>query len=206
MATLTHPFNGFEEIELSLEHYIYTSNSQGGYSTEIRYAEPLWRGSLTSTVMDQQEFQEAEEFINEASERMLAFDLVHPLFLCPRSYTVSTTPGGGTASVVGISDLTAPHISGFTNGLLLKKGDRVSVEEGDYVSYRVIASDVTVSSTTDQTINIRPRLPVGRFTTAATLRYLNPKVRLRVVPNTWSVGLQGGQPIQGSFDVIEAPR
>ena len=49
---------------------------------------------------------------------------------------------------------------------------------------KIIGADLTVSSGGAKTLTLASRLPLGVFTTAATLTFKNPLLRFMVVPDT----------------------
>lgn len=206
MTLLTLPSTSFEYLELEPDHLIYSTQSRGGYTSEVTFGDPTWGGSMRTTPLSERQLRAWEAFISEATQRMLAFELVHPLRLTPLEYSYDSLPFSGTAAMVNIDDLNSPRLSGLPVGLQLRRGDRVQFTEGDHTAYRMVRSDVLVSSVLDQAVPVTPRLPLGMFTTAASAVFKDPKMRLRVTKNSWSAPLTAGQPTRGTFDVYEAIR
>lgn len=197
----------FEYIDVDLQHTIFSSKSRGGFTTEVRVADPYWGGELTTLALERAEYAVWDTFLGEVIDRQLAVDFVHPLFPFPRSYALAASvPGTGTGTVTGFPDGRTITVSALPVGLILKKGDRFSLEQGDRVLHYRVAEDVTVSTTVDQAIKISPRMRTGLFTATATFRYLYPKLRLRVSPNTVRAPLRGGSAVVINFNVYEDGR
>lgn len=203
---LVLPSTSFEAINLEPDHVVSTSRSRGGYLSEITVADPLWAGSLRTTPLSERQLRAWEAFMSDAVERKLAFDFVHPSKRCPVEYTPATLPFSGQGILTSVADLRNPVMSGLYVGLQLRRGDRVSFVQGDFISYRMVREDTLVSSAISQAVPITPRLPLGRFAVAAQAEFLDPPMRLRIVANSWSAPLVGGQPTRGSFEVFESPR
>lgn len=209
MTSLSFPTSHFYEVDLQPDFFIATSRSRGNESSEVRYADPLWGGSLTTTVLTDKQLKAWEAFISRCSDELVTVDFVDPSFKAPMDYTVASLsalswPGvTGIGEVNTITDLRTLVCSNVPTNFSLKAGDRVSVTEGTEVAYRIVSEDVVASGATFN-LKLTPRLPLGLFTTAAQVRFLNPFVRLRVAPNTWGAPRRGGEANQGQFDVYEA--
>lgn len=203
----TFPDTGFELIDIELQHSIFSSKTRGGLTSEVRVADPFWAGELVTVALEREDLAIWETFLSECIDRQLTIDFVHPLYAVPRSYaTEASYPGSATADVDAFPDGRTITVNGLSVGLVLKKGDRFSVEEGNRVLVYRVAKDVTVSSDTAQDIVFSPRMRTGLFTTAAVARFLNHKMRLRVRPNTVRAPLQGGKAPSVAFEVYEDGR
>ncbi len=203
---LVLPTTSFEAVSLEPDHVVSTSRSRGGYLTEITVADPLWAGSLRTTPLNERQLRAWEAFISDAVERKLAFDFVHPSKRYPVEYDATTMPFSGDAVITSLADLRSPAMSGLPVGFQLRRGDRLSFIQGDYISYRMVRTGTLVASAVSQAIPITPRLPLGRFAVAAAVEFVSPPMRLRVVANSWKAPLVGGQATRGSFEVFESPR
>ena len=199
------PGEDFEKVQIGLQHTIFSSKSRGGMVSEVRVADPYWYGELVTVGLEREEIAEWEAFLAESIDRQLSVDFVHPLYPCPISYNVDTFPGAATGTLDAIVDGRTIHIDLLDPGLVLKKGDRISIEQGDRVCYYMIAADVTVAtSATD--VFITPRLRTGLFTVGAVVRVKGAKMRLRVETNSVGLVLVGGEPTAISFNVYEDGR
>lgn len=202
---LTLPTTYFSALDLEPDHMVSIATDRGGYAHEITWGDPMWVGSMTTTKLSERELRQWEAFIADSTERKLPFDFVHPTKTLPIEYQAGL-PFSGNMTVTSLADLTAPVLSGFTVGLQLRKGDRIAFIERNFVSHRMLRTDLLVSSATAQAVPIVPRLPLGVFTTAATATIKNPPMRLRVQSNTWQASLQAGDAPTGSFKVFEFPK
>lgn len=209
MASLSFPTSDFYEVDLQPDFFIATSRSRGNESSEVRYADPLWGGRLTTTVLSAKQLKQWEAFISQCSDEFVTVDFVDPSFRVPMDYTVTTLsaltwPGvTGIGEVNSITNLRTLVCSNVPTNFSLRRGDRVAVTEGTEVAYRMVSEDVVASGATFN-LKLTPRLPLGLFSSAAQVRFLNPFVRLRVAPNTWDAVRRGGEGQQGQFEVFEA--
>lgn len=203
---LVLPTTSFEAVDLEPDHIVSTTRSRGGYLTEITVADPLWGGSLRTTPLTERQLRAWEAFVSDATERKLAFDFVHPSKRQPINYDPDVLPIVDPLALTDVSDLRNPEVSGLPVGLQLLRGDRVAFLQGDLVSHRMIRADTLVASTISQALPVTPRLPLGVFAVAAEVRLIDAPMRLRVVANSWTAPLVGGQPVRGSFEVFESIR
>jgi hypothetical protein len=210
MAILAMPTSSFSTIELNPpEPVVAMSKARGNYISELRVADPMWTGSLVTTALSPNQLKAWEAFISKLTDRVIMTDIVHPLYRAPMAYSVETFSAlawpatVGVAEVNTITDLRTLVLSGVPDGTVFKAGDRCSVVEGSKVAYSIIAEDVTASGVT-MILKLTPRLPLGLFTTAATVRFLNPFLRARIARNTWSAPVNAGEATYGSFEVFES--
>ncbi len=225
------PSDGFESLQIALQHTIFSSKTRGGFVSEVRVADPYWAGEFVTVSLTREELSNWEAFLNECIDRQLSIDFVHPFYPCPITYNPDTYPGAGTGQVQAFVDGRSFTVDGFDSSMSLKKGDRLSIEQSGRIMYYMVAEDVTsfeesvlsdgdgVSLTDGSgellfveqsaiypTIKVTPRLRTGLFTAGATVRLLGAKMRLRISPNSVSFVLQGGQPTAISFNVFEDGR
>jgi hypothetical protein len=209
MTILAFPTSDFSGIDVNPEHVIAMTRARGNLISEVRSADPMWIGSLTTTALSARQLAQWEAYISRVSDELILTDFVHPLYRCPSAYTVSSFsalswPGAtGIAEINSFTDLRTLVLSNVPMGMVLRYGDRCAVTEGGNVSYRMIAEDVTVAGAT-VTVKLTPRLPLGLFSTAAQVKFLNPPIRCRVMKNSWSAPLVAGEGYYGSFDIFEA--
>lgn len=184
------------------------ARSEGGLVITSSRVDPYWRGRMTTQPLGVDVPNEHADFLawmSWAVDLNMRVDFVHPRHRLPVSYTLETWPLSGDASLHSIIDLRTIRVGGLVNGLVLKRGDRLSIVQGDIIAHRWIAADITVSSIISQEIGITPRLPIGVFAPAATVVLKDPKMRFMIVPGSWDAAEQANaSPV--SFDVEEALR
>lgn len=211
MTVLQLPTSSFSGIDLPVpEPTVAMSKARGDYVSELRVADPMWKGKLTTTVLSRRQLAKWEAFIARQADQLTLFDFVHPLYAVPSYYSRETFAaldwGGGpvgVAEVTTITDLRTLVVSGLPIGTKLQEGDRCSVVEGGKVAYRIVSADAT-AGLTSTTVALTPRLPLGLFTTAAQVKFLDPFLRARVARGSWSAPIVAGEPIYGSFEIYEA--
>lgn len=184
---------------------IISDRDESGLIITVRRGEAYWAGTFATGKLSPAEYAEACAFLDYVVDNNLRVDWSHPRHRVPRSYSLATFPGTGVGTVTAIPNLRQLTVSGYPIGLILKRGDRIGLVSGELRGYRMIAQDVTVTSTTAQTIRITPRLPLGVFAAGASAVVKNPVLRLAIVPNSWK-GTEQYQPTALSFDVAEALR
>jgi len=172
--------------------------------SNVRVADPFWAGEITTVALENNELAEWEAFIQDCVDRNLSIDFLHPLHRCPSAYNPSSYPGSGTGSVTSIVDGRTIEVSGLATGLVLRKGDRLSIEQDDRVMHYMVGEAKTLGSSPEDIV-ITPRLREGLFTTGATVRFLNPKMRLKITPNSYKGPLAAGAATYVQFSVYESP-
>lgn len=196
------PLNEFSAVDITLQHTIYSSRTRGGFISNVRVADPYWSGELVTVGLEKAELEAWEAFLQDCIDRNLSIDFVHPLYRCPISYNPDTVPGSPTGTVGTFPDSRTIAVSGLASGLILKKGDRISLEQGDRVMYFMVGADVTIGASTTN-VNIVPRLRTGLFTSGAVVRVVNAKMRVKITPNTISVPLAAGEATYLKFGIYE---
>lgn len=199
------PDNDFMEINISLQHTIFSSKTRGGLVAQVRVADPFWVGDMTTVpygLNEKKDIQLWESFLQDCIDRNLSIDFVNPMYPCPVSYTVANFPGSQTGTITAFPSGRTLTVTGLATGLILKRGDRLSIEQGNRIMHYMIAADQTLGAS-PQTITITPRLRTGLFTTGAIVRLVGAKMRLRISPNTVTMPLRGGDAVAISFSVYE---
>jgi hypothetical protein len=168
-----------------------------------RKHEPHWIGSFQTGDLDPDEYADFSAFLTDLVDTNGRVDFVHPRFAVPRAYTQTTWPVAEDAELVAVTDLRHIVVSGLAVGTILKRGDRLTVIQGELRCYRSIAQDVVVSSAIAQTLRLSPRLPLGVFAAGAAVRFKLPPIRLAVVPDSYEPD-ETSRPSPISFDVMEA--
>ena len=204
------PITGFSGIGALPALGINSQRSEGGLVITSRRADPYWSGRLTSGPLSSTGDNERASLIAwlyNTVELNLRVDWVHPRHRLPRAYTAATWPMVGNASLVDVPDLRTIVVSGLTDGLVLQRGDRLSIMQDDIIIHRWISADLVVSSAISQSIALTPRLPIGVLAPAAAVVLEDPKMRFMIVPESWrdSAGESYG-PSPISFDIQEALR
>lgn len=181
----TLPFN-LRATKLGIVSGLAFGRDQGGLLINSRHVEPYWSGELTSPPLTRAERIEALAFLDDCVDRNLRLDVVHPSYRYPIGYTSADWPmGGADAELSSVTSLRTIVVSAMNVGIVLTKGSRLCLIQGDTICYRKVVTTVTVSSAIAQSINIGPRLPPGVFVAGATVRFANPFVRTMVVPESW---------------------
>lgn len=163
------------------------SRSEGGLIITSRHSEPYLAGTMVTRPQVQDEFDDLEAFLFGAVQYSRRLDFIHPKHLIPRSYSATEFAAlgwSGNANVSAWPDLHTAVVSGMPVGLVLKRGDRMSITEGTKNSLKMIDQDVIVSSVISQTIALSSRVPIGVFTVAAIVHFQNPVLRFMVVPDS----------------------
>lgn len=204
------PISAFGGIDVAPELGVAFARSEGGLVITSRNFDPYWRGRFTTGPLDPRGSNERARFIAWliwAADNNMRVDIVHPRHRYPAAYTADTWPMGGNAGLVDVPDLRTLVLSGLPAGLILRRGDRLSVLQDGLVVHRWIANDLVVASTIAQAVEVTPRLPIGVLAPAAAVVLENPPLRCTIVPGSWSDSLAeeyGPTPV--TFEVMEALR
>jgi hypothetical protein len=194
---------------LAPEKGIAYARSEGGMVVTSRRGDPFWRGTITTPALPLDgpgiERMLRPEFItwlHWAEDLNMRIDFTHPRHRLPRSYDDDTWPMGGDGAIVSVTDLRTIVVSGLTMGLILKRGDRLSIVQDDLVVHRWIGASVVVSSTTVQSPTLTPRLPIGIVEAGADVVLEDPVMRFMIVGGS-IVGDEAIEPTPVSFEVSE---
>lgn len=183
---VTLPFN-LRRTSLGIVDGLAFGRDLGGMLINSRHVEPYWSGVLTTPPLTRAERIEALAFLDDCVDRNLRVDVIHPSYRYPIGYKSTDWPMGLLdAELESVSDLRNIVVSDMDPGIVLTKGSRLCLIQGDTVCYRKVATTVTVSSAIAQSINIGPRLPPGIFAPGCTVRFVNPFVRTMIVPGSWN--------------------
>lgn len=194
---------GFASIDLQVQDGTAFGRTIAGLVMTGRRHQPYWAGSFSTDSLSFDEWSDLTTMLGDCIENNLRVDFVHPRFALPRQYTAANWPVVGDPVLVSITNPRAIVVSGLTVGLQLKRGDRLTLMQGDLRCYRKIRSDLVVTSGIAQTLPLSPRLPPGVFAAGAVVRMQNPAIRLAIVPDSLdAVEKYSEQPV--SFDVAEA--
>lgn len=207
---VSFPDNVFVAADtLAPDKGIASARSEGGLVVTSRRGDPFWRGAITTPALPLEgpgiERMLRPEFIawlHWAEDLNMRIDFTHPRHRLPRSYTPDTWPMSGDGAIVSITDLRTIVVAGLTMGLVLKRGDRLTVRQGAVIVHRWIAVPVTVASTTTQSLTLTPRLPIGIIDPGADVVLEDPVMRFMIVPGS-IVGDEVIEPSPVSFEVSE---
>lgn len=199
---LTLPVH-FEQLKLWPAGGIPHAMEESGLLITGRRLVRPWTLQATTDKLDQGEFANLSATLLEAEERNLRFDFVHPRFALPRAYTPATWPMAGDAALEAVPNLYTIDCSLLPIGLMLKKGDRLTLMQGELRCYCMLSADVTVASSVSELLPVLPRLPIGVFSAGAAVRLEGPMVRLALLPDSYDVSEQY-QPRPISLELIEA--
>lgn len=201
MAQILPPLFGV--VRLLPYSGIATQRSRGGLLLTQRVVEPGWRGRFATDFLDPDEHQHLATTIADIVDRNERIDFVHPLYVRPRAFLGAVWPLVADPLLVSVTHGREIVVSGLEAGMELRRGDRLTIMQGELRCYRSIQSDLVVSSTIAQALPITPRMPVGIFAAAAAVRFIDPVVRLAIVPDSYDIE-ETSKPSPISFEVEEA--
>lgn len=202
MAVLTLP-TLFTQVSLRPAPAIAYALEESGVLITGRKADRPWKLEATTDNLTPDEHADLFALLVEAEEKNLRFEFVHPRRRLPRAYTAATWPMVGDATLEAVPDLYTLDCSLLPIGMTLKRGDRLTILQGELRGYRMLSADVTVASSVSQLLPVVPRLPIGVFTAGAAVRLADPMVRLALIPDSFDVTEQyAPRPI--SIELIEA--
>lgn len=198
--------SGLSALTLSPFFPIDSASSNGGFSWETEEADPWWTGQGTTGKLNHNRLQDWEGFVAEAIAKSMVLEFVDPIYSIPGAYRQGVLPGGwnGVGELVDMTNTWAPTMSELPVGLALRRGDRLGAVQSGYKSYHMVSKAVVVSSAISQVVEIVPPLLSNIFAPAAQMVFLNPVVRLTILPGSWSAPRRAGVDTVGSFQVQEA--
>lgn len=183
------PINAFSSSDIAPDLGVVTARTEGGLFITSRKSDTFWQGSYTTGPLDPRGANERAEFLawlTWAADNNMRVDFLHPRHRLPRAYTAATWPMIGDAELADIEDQRTINVAGLTPGLDLRRGDRLSIIQGDQVVHRWISAPVIVGSMIAQEIAVTPRLPLGVLAPAAVVKLENPPLRAVIVPGSWA--------------------
>jgi hypothetical protein len=185
------------------------ARSEGVLIVTSRRSDPHWRGRITTPKLpswaDDNVRADFMAWLHWAVDLNMRVDFVHPKHRLPRHYTLDTWSMIGNATLESVPDLRTIVVSEVPVGTVLKRGDRLSINQGEIIVHRWIAEDVVTSSVLAQTIVLAPRLPIGVLVPGAAVVLKDPKMRFMIVPGSWD-GEDRIEPAPVSFEVSESLR
>jgi len=179
------PLAGFARIGLRIVSGIAYGRTEGGLILTGRKAAPYWAGPFTTDSLDPAVWSDLMGFLVDCVDRNLRVDFVHPRYLVPRSYTLTSWPLVTDPVLVSVTNPRTIVVSGLTVGMTLKRGDRLTLIQGELRCHRMIRADLVVASAISQSIALTPLLPTGVFAGGALVRFKNPPIRLAIVPGSF---------------------
>lgn len=202
--TLSLPAYGYQGIDIKPHLGIRSRRSKGGLVVTSRDADPYWRGTLVTGNLEISEHKAYQAFLMSAADTNRSIDFIHPRRRWPQAYaTLAGYPGPTTGTATAFPDLRTATVSGLVIGTIYRPGDLVCFIQGETRVARWVDEAVTVSSITAQAIKLTPRLPLGVLAPNCTIRFIDPVVRARVVPDSWDTS-EAYQPKPISFELMEA--
>ena len=201
------PDYAFQLVGVKPDLGINHARTEGGLVVTSRRADPFWAGRMTTDNLQgsagNNQHAALRAFLSRCVDKNLRVDFIHPRHRYPSAYTAATWPMVGNGELVSLTDLRTIVVSGLTVGLVLKRGDRLSITQGELIAHRWLAADLVVASAVTQSIELTPRLPTGVFAAAATVTLKDPKMRLMIVPGSWEDD-EVGEPTPIGFEVMES--
>jgi hypothetical protein len=203
----TMPSYAFTDINVPSALGIAYARTHGGLIVTSRNADPYWHGTMTTQPLgvfgENNQHADFLAWMIWATDNNMRVDFVHPRHRLPRSYSADNWPMIGNASLISTPDQRTLRVSGVTEGIELRRGDRIAVYQSDLVVHRWVAADLIVTSEVAQNIPVTPRLPLGVLAPASTVALADPKMRFMIVPGSWDAA-EVANPSQISFEVMEA--
>lgn len=199
--------SGLSRLELFPNFNILDARTDSGFTWQTEDEDPYWLGSGSTGKLNHIRLGDWEGFIAEAIGKTLVLDLVDPIFNIPSAYRAAgVLPGGwnGIAEVDNLDDAWAPRIDGMPAGLVVRRGDRIGLAQGDYKSCHVVTKPIAAATALNQVVEIAPPLLPNVFAVGAQIVLLNPVVRMHIVPGSWKAPRVAQQDTIGSFSLKEA--
>lgn len=174
----------------------------GGLGLTGRTADAYWTGTLTTNALSIADRQKALADLLYWADMNKRISFVHPQYRYPQGYDADSWPLTDDPVVTAITDRRHIAVMGLEVGMVLPRGTRFTLIQGDLRCYRELPLDVTVSSATAQALQVSPRLPLGVFAADCTISFVAPEVRLAIVPESWQAD-EGLEPAPLAFEVSE---
>jgi hypothetical protein len=174
----------------------------GGLGLTGRTADAYWSGTLTTNALSIDDRQKALSDLLYWVDMNMRISFVHPQYSYPQGYDAGNWPVAGAVTVTTFTDRRHVTVSGLVAGMVLPRGTRFTFIQDDLRCYRMLPADVTVESAIAQPLQVSPRLPMGVFAPECEIGFVNPEVRLAIVPDSWQAD-EGLEPATLSFDVSE---
>lgn len=203
-----NPFpSGLQRLKLFPNFVIQDARENSGFTWQTEDEDPYWLGEASTGKLNDVRLGDWEGFVAEAIGKTMVLELVDPMFFIPSAYRATgTLPGGwnGIAILDDVANAWAPRADGFPTGLVLRRGDRLGLVQGDYKTYHIITKPVAATTSTNQVVEISPPLLPNLIGVGAQMVLLNPVVRTHIIPGSWSAPRIARQDTIGSFSLKEA--
>ncbi|WP_156463980.1 hypothetical protein [Devosia sp. Leaf420] len=186
---------------------INDARENSGFTWQTEDEDPYWLGDASTKKLSSVLLADWEGFVAEAIGKTLVIDVVDPVFFMPSAYRAAAAlPGGwnGTASVDNVENAWAPRADGLPAGLMLRRGDRVGLVQSGYKTCHIVTKPINAATATNQVIEISPPLLPNLFGVGAQMVFLDPVVRMHIVPGSWSAPRVPNQDTIASFQLKEA--
>jgi hypothetical protein len=201
------PAYAFSSLSVMPDLGISSERSEGGLIITSHRSDPHWQGPMTTVKLGRSagvnQHADFLAFLSRCVDLNMRVDFVHPLHQLPVSYTLANWPMLDNAELVTVPDLRHIVVRALPMGLALKRGDRLSILQGNVVCHRWIAADVIVSSAITQSLELTPRLPLGVLAAGAAVVLRQPKMRVMIVPGSWDTS-EAKEPSTVTFEVSES--
>lgn len=201
------PAYAFSGLNVTPDLGVSSERSTGGLIITSRNSDPNWTGPMTTRKLapwqGNNEHADFMAFLSQCVDLNLRVDFVHPLHRVPNAYTPASFPMIGNAQLSAVTNLRTIVVTDLPEGLILKRGDRLSIVQGNIVAHRWIAEPVIVGNGLGQVLTLTPRLPFGVFAAGATVMLRDPKMRVMIVPGSWDAA-EAREPSSITFEVAES--
>ena len=181
----TLPLPGFDKIGIRIVSGIAQRRDRGGTLITRRRNMPFWAGPITSDKLFPRDRADYVAFLDNCVSRNLRIDFVHPRFQTPAAYTLATWPLVVDPTLASVTHGHQIVVAGLQLGMQLKRGDRLTLVQGELRCCRPLSADLVVASTTAQALPLSARIPLGVFTAGALVRFRLPPIRLAVVADSY---------------------
>lgn len=170
----------------------------------VEYADPFWRMDMVTEPLDFTQQAAVRAFLDEAGAGMKTVDYA-PVFLpLPEAYrtdrsNAALADDGNLVSITGGSSLS---IDGVTDGLVLQRGDMLSLAYDGFKSLHRILTGGTAAAGAIA-ITVEPFVP-GYIAAGAVVKFKNLSLNTRLLPGSAKIGDQFRD--RASFTLIEVPK
>ena len=170
----------------------------------IQNGDEWWTVDIETQPMYDEELAEFEGWLAQAQNGLetVVYTVLGKQSL-PRAYW--NNPGSAVpadnGSLTSVTDGKTLAIGSVTAGLIMTKGDLISLTTGDYHSLHRVTANATAGATL--TLSVEPPVP-SYIATGSVVRFKNPVLNTRIVPGSTEV--EDGSMPTAKFQLIEVPR
>lgn len=200
----THPNIRFRHARFKLNRTVVSVMSVGGQVNSTQIGQPFWTIEFASVPLKESELAELEAWWASLREGVRSVLVTQNVTCRPFAHSnpANAAPAQDTGALSSVTDGNVLNITSVSSSLVLRTGDLVGLESGNY---RGLHRVVSVSgSGTSRTITVEPPPRSYVAVNGAVVRFENPELVMRPVPGSWNVS-DGPRP-QVSFQMAESPK